>query len=605
MIDPNLIPTRLVHPDERPAVTIVDVVPPSRFLAWRIFYLLSKWALVSFWLRSRGQQGRIEAAIRLRRTFEQLGGIWLKVGQLISLRIDVFSPELCAELAKLQDRANGFPFDFVRRIVEGELGAPLTRYFDEFEEKPFSAASIGQLHMAHLRLENVWVAVKVQRPYLVEYFIRELALIGRITNTLHRLSIWRHVRWRSLHWELQHILEEEIDHRFEASNIRRMRKSLRRHNIYVPRVFGSYCSRRVLVMEFITGALMSDYIHMSQTDPAGLMSWVDTNNIDPQLLGRRLGLSLMRQVLEDNLYHGDLHPGNIILLRDSRVALIDFGAIGFLEQEYLEKFRLFLKSLATRNYDKAADIAFLLSTTLPVKDLEPIKEELVRSLHAWGTRTFVKDLPYEVKSVERAWTEISRIYARHQCTHAWEILRIRRAFSTLDASIMVLYPDANHTKLAQQYFREAQRRLGKKIRSAKTIRERLTSIAIAWETLPEKAAETLFFTASLVRRQAKVFEGETTKFANLFAVLFGKLVLLSALAGVFMLLLLLERYSPALVESMLRGPVYRAIHAAPELATDTWLVLLAADAYVCWTFMKLRRRFARKEERGDPSIYPP
>ena len=254
MMDQTLIPTRLVQPTERRMVKIAAVVPPPRFPALRTYYRFSRWAIEALWLRSKGSVGRTEYARRLCAVFEDLGGLWVKVGQLMSLRIDFFSAELCQELSMLQDRANGFSFEIARRIVEDNLGGPLTQYFDEFEEIPFAAASIGQVHRAHLRHDDVWVAVKVQRPYLARTIAHEFALIGRITRFMDACSIWSYVRWKDFHWELQHILEEEIDYRFEAANIRRMRKTLRRHKIYVPKVFDRYSSRYLLVMEFVPGA---------------------------------------------------------------------------------------------------------------------------------------------------------------------------------------------------------------------------------------------------------------------------------------------------------------------------------------------------------------
>jgi ubiquinone biosynthesis protein len=596
MLDPNLIPTRLLQPSERPSIKVVMVLPPHKFPTLHTCYRLMRWALEALWFRSKGNVWRAEYARRVRNLFEDLGGLWIKVGQLMSLRIDVFSAELCQELSLLQDRANGFPFEFARRTVEDSLKAPISQCFDEFEEVPFAAASFSQIHRAHLRHEDVWVAVKVQRPHLVQTVTDELTLIGRFTRLMDVLSIWPHLRWKDFYWELQRVLEEETDYRFEAANIRRMRKSLRRHNIYVPRIFDHYSSRYVLVMEFVSGVLMSDYIQLIERDPGRVMSWLAHNNIDPQLIARQLWLSLLRQVLEDNLYHGDLHPGNIILLRGNHVALIDLGAIGFVEHEYLDKFALFLRSLATRDYDKAADLVLLLSTSLPAKDLEPVKEDMVRALRAWGTRTFVRDLPYHEKSVDSAWLDVSKVYLRYRCNYSWEIIRIRRAFSTLDASLIRLYPGANYTKLLQQYFRRAQRRSLRKFATVKSWRQIVMNVAAAAE-LPGKAAELAFFGAALARRQARVFEGSTTKFANLFAVMFGKLGLLSLLIGIFIVLILLDRHAPGAVEPILGGIVRRTVHAAPAFETDTWLVLLAIDTYLGFTFAQLRRRFRIKEMR--------
>lgn len=602
LVDPELIATRLV--EQRPPVLIVKVVKPPRFPALRTLHRFLQWGFFALVSRSKGAAGRDERARRLRLVFEELGGIWIKLGQLMSLRIDIFSPELCRELSLLQDRAHGFPFDVVRSTVERDLGGPISQFFSEFEEPPFAAASIGQIHMARLRLEDVWVAVKVQRPYIVENIGNELGVIRRVVDLLQAFSIWPHMRWKEMYWELLHVLEEETDYRFEASNMQRMRKTLKRHDIYVPKVFGRYSSRRVLVTEFIAGALMADFIQLRKTEPLRLAAWLTENNIDPQLMARRLCFSLMRQVLEDNLYHGDLHPGNIILLRDSRVALLDFGTIGFLEREYLDKFRLFLRALATRDYSKAADMAFLLSATLPVIDLEPAKEDMVRSLRAWAARTYVKELPYHEKSVDSVWSEIGKVMFAYRCTAEWAYLRIRRAFSTLDASLMTLYPDANYTTLTQEYFAKAERRGLRRLRTQQSWQRLARNLAIAAD-LPEKIGEMTFFGAAQARRQAKVFQGTTSKVAYMFSVLFGKLMFAAFVFAAFAILVLLDRYNPGLAQANLPGLVARVVVAAPDFGTDTWWLLFFLDLYFAWTFAKLRRRFRRTEIRLTEIAPPP
>jgi ubiquinone biosynthesis protein len=131
MLDPSLIPTRLLHPGERPPVEVVKVSPPPQFLAARTCYRLLRWAQRGFWSRIIGRKNvRAEQARRLRLLFDELGGFWIKAGQFMSLRSDLFSAELCHELSLLQDRAAGFPSDVARCIAEAELEAPLSEVFD-------------------------------------------------------------------------------------------------------------------------------------------------------------------------------------------------------------------------------------------------------------------------------------------------------------------------------------------------------------------------------------------------------------------------------------------------------------------------------------------
>ena len=595
MLDARLVPTQLLDPSERPPIEVVKECPLPNFPVAHTSLRLLGWAMRGLLLEIAGtKKHRIEQARRLRALFEELGGFWIKVGQLMSVRNDVFSPELCMELSKLQDRASGFPFITARLIIEAELGRPLSQVFDVFEEMPFAAASIGQIYRAHLRYEDEWVAVKVQRPFVAATINVNLAFIRRLTNCLEILKIRPHARWRDAYWEVEHILHEEIDYRFEASNIMRIRRTLRRHGIFVPKIFERHSSQRILVMEFIHGALMADYLQVLKKDPGRAAIWLEENHISQRKVASALQLSILRQALEDNLYHGDLHPGNIILLRNSRIALIDCGTVSFLDLEYLHKFRMFLKALVELNYDKASDLSFLLTSSLPGRDLEPMKEDMVRSLRAWGARTFIRKLPYSEKSVVSAWEESNNIYVRYKCTLDWQLLRLARALTTLDASISQLYPDVNHTQLGRCYFRQAEQRALENFATREilpTMMNLMTSTS-----LPEKFAELVFFSASLARRQAKVFEGATTKTANMFAVLFQNLTQFCYFSGAFIVLVLLDRHLPMLVAPILQGFIARTVHAAPELETDTWLVVLGMIAYMGWTFTSLRRRFESKEE---------
>src|SRR6185503_13279558 len=188
-------------------------------------------------------------------------------------------------------------------------------------------------------------------------------------------------------WELTNIMNEELDYRYEDSAMSRLKKTLKRHDIYVPEVFRKYTTPRVLVTEFIHAALMADFIGMYLRSPERLSRWLTENNIDPKLVARRLLLSIFRQLFEDNLYHGDLHPGNIILLKDSRVAFIDMGTVGFTESEFLARLRIFTRALAVRDFSNAADMMFLLSTTLPSIDTDEMKSKFIRVFRSWASRT--------------------------------------------------------------------------------------------------------------------------------------------------------------------------------------------------------------------------
>src|SRR5262249_51082517 len=136
----------------------------------------------------------------------------------------------------------------------------------------------------------------------------------------------------------------------------------------------------IVVMERISGVLMSDYIRIRDEDPARVEEWLKVNHINPRKVGSRLLISFMRQLFENNLFHADLHPGNIILLRDSRIALIDLGSVGSLDHEFLTLYRGLQRALAMNDYGKAADLQLRLCAQLPSRHLTEMRAELIRSL---------------------------------------------------------------------------------------------------------------------------------------------------------------------------------------------------------------------------------
>ncbi|MCC7181223.1 MAG: hypothetical protein IT177_22790, partial [Acidobacteria bacterium] len=295
------------------------------------------------------------------------------------------------------------------------------------------------------------------------------------------------------------------------------------------------------------------------------------------------------------------NPRHIVLLRNSRLALIEFTATTFTEREYLEKFRLFVKALAVRDYSKAADVSFMLCAVLPNIDTEEVKEELVRSLRAWATRTLVKELPYREKSVDNAFVEVLRVLVRYRCTMQWGWLRIRRALMTLDMSLDRLYPDANYTRVLQQYFAKAESRALDALLGPELVRRSLGGYLTAL-TIQERVDEYTMFQGALVRRHAQVFKGATNKAAAVFATLVGEAALLLGIAGALALVVFLEQRYPETVGTVLGPQLAGVADAVPYLDGPVWAVVFVVIAYAAWSLLGLRRRLQQKDVRPHERV---
>lgn len=459
MLGQEWLPTPLENRNNTHRVEIRARAPQKRFPFWRMIGAFIGYALTNQRNRLAGRNDPDERAVRLRLVFEELGGLWIKIGQLLSLRTDVFSPAVCRELSRLQHRAIGFPVEEARSILRAELGVEIESVFVDFDPEPLAAASISQVHRARLRSNGVEVAVKVRRPEAKDAFERDLAHIRGLVRFFNILRLAPHIHLADALWELEQMVQEELDFRYEAANTRRMRKSLRAHGIYVPKVFQAQCSRNILTTEYIGGVLMSDYISCESADPEGTARWRLENGINPRKVGKRLLHSIMRQLLEDNLFHADIHPGNILLLRDSRFAFIDFGVIGTCEREFLTNYKISLLAMAQKDFGKAADVTLRFAIAPPaLTDIKKLRKEMMRSFRSWESRSYLEGMGYHERSLSSAGMESGRIMARYKVQLSWEFMRISRTWGTLDASLNYMIPNANYIDLFAGYFRSVRRR---------------------------------------------------------------------------------------------------------------------------------------------------
>jgi ubiquinone biosynthesis protein len=276
------------------------------------------------WPAAAGQAAR-EAeptGVRLRRVLEAAGGVYVKLGQIAATRIDLLPPDVCAELATLANRVPPEPAEAIRAVIEDELG-PVEHVFAAFDWEPLAAASIGQTHTARLPTGEA-VVVKVQRPDIARVMERDLAALALLANFAERRTpLGRSVRSGEVLAQFAGSLRAELDFRREAQNMAEMASLMAADpgpgDVQVPAVHENLCTARVLVQERFEGFTVSDAAALG------------ASTADRGRLARDLMAALMAQVLRYGLFHADPHPGNIFVVADESLGLIDFGAVGRLD----------------------------------------------------------------------------------------------------------------------------------------------------------------------------------------------------------------------------------------------------------------------------------
>jgi ubiquinone biosynthesis protein len=573
------LPTPLVENYERPPLELVEATRPQwtrLFTSLRdvvkLFLMLTQVRISSQEITDRAQE--------MRKFIEARGGIWVKVGQVLSTRRDAFPPEVCDELERLQDRVRGFPVAQARQIIEQELGRPIESVFCEFIDRPIAAASVGQVHRARLVQNEAWVAVKVQRPYVEDAFKRDLRLVRFLVGILNRFDFSGRLRWLEMYEELDRMLTEELEFRIEAGSLARMHRSLKQHKmIYSPKPYIRLCTRRVLVMQWIEGVTMSEYLKQAIAEPHRVDRWLKENRIEPARVARNLFLSVQRQFYEDNLFHADLHPGNIMLLRKNRVAMIDFGSVGKLEEKFRLRVLLYNRLLQQGELGKAMLVLLAMSGPLPPTNMPVLVARLVRNQQETELIANSEAFSQRERSNNETTRKQARILGDHNIPINWDFLRITRTMSALQISMMSLDPKCNYSRLHRAYFEQSdRRRAARRERSVVfDLRELLSDTLSIRKDARDRAIATddwRHFITTQSRGSLAV--EELLKSAR-------RLVQVVAAA---LLAVYLTQYHPHWVPGFMRGLGDEQVSGIPRLGQLAWLVLAMALA----SFYRLLKR---------------
>ncbi len=591
MLADKYIPTRLVFPSERPKVKMTFPRRPSwlrlAFLAAAVvrefFFLL--W----FILVKRGNLA--EERQRAQEFWQQVGLVWIKAAQLLALHGDLLPDAIKKELPTFQDVGDGVPFECVRPIVEQELGRPLESVFERFEEQPFLATSVAQLHRAYLRSDKAWVTVKVQKPYVNRMFRQDMMIVRKIAWLFNALSIYLNIHWDDLCKQLEEQVSKELDLRYEASSLRQLKKNLRKHGVYVPKTFQAYSSRRVLVMEFIHGALLSDFITLTESEPVRLETWLQKNNIQPGRVAQRLFFSVYRQIFEDNLFHSDMRPDNIVLLRNSRLAVLDCRSVGSLELELLEKYRRFFLALVQHRYESAADIYFLLAVSLPDIDITVVKSKLIRIWRVWETRTHIQDLPYHQKSITAMFAQVDTTLFQYQFAIHWPLSRLMRTWTNLDTSLTYLKPDIKYLSFLRKYFAQAARRTQKN--TVRQLPARMSDSILALQELSAQYSEFSYFQDAVLRRQVQIFQGKVSPPWAAVGKLLGAVGMALCVVEGAAFGALLHQWLHLPIQQVFGSQITAWLTHLPGLHWGQWITILAAGIALLTGIKKLQRRLEK------------
>jgi len=280
----------------------------------------------------------------------RLGPTFIKIGQQFSTRVDVLSKPFITELEKLQDRVPPFPTSLAKQIVEEELGRPLGDVYEEFAEEALAAASLGQVHLAKLKMTGEQVIVKVQRPGLKEIFdidLKNLRVIAQWLQKVDPKTDGAARDWVAIFDETARVLYDEVDYQNEASNAQEFAAQFAETEwIKVPKIYPQYTKTRTLCMEYAPATKIND------------VEAIRKMGIEPDRMARLAVEAYLQQVLRYGFFHADPHPGNVAVDKGDpegkgRLVIYDYGMMGRIPDEVRGGFLELFYAVFEKNSDNA------------------------------------------------------------------------------------------------------------------------------------------------------------------------------------------------------------------------------------------------------------
>ncbi|MGZ5619899.1 MAG: ABC1 kinase family protein [Methylobacter sp.] len=379
---------------------------------------------------------KLDTPQRIRHVLEELGPTFIKLGQILATRVDLFSPQYIAEFEKLQDQVPPMPFEELLPQLEEDLGANIDEFFLEVDRQPLAAASIAQVHKAVLK-DGSPVILKIRRPGLRKIIDADLRLLNRIVDIAQSESAeLRRFHPKEVLRQFNQSLNRELDLAAECRNAERVAANLADDpNIKIPKVYWQWTCERLNVQEYIQGIQGRD---VAAVEEAGL---------DRKLLAERGTGAVIKMIMEDGFFHADPHAGNVFYLQDNRLAFIDFGMVGRLTED---------------RRDQVVSLLYGMTNHLPIKVAEILEDwsdniytdEQVLTIDIEAFVDQYSSLALKDLSLAAMMSDLMAILRDHKLILPADLALLIKAYITLDGLGRLLNPEFNTLVFTAPYVRK-------------------------------------------------------------------------------------------------------------------------------------------------------
>lgn len=416
--------------------------------------------------RLRGRLTHRRIGQRLREAIEELGATATKIGQQLSVRADLLPPEVTFELERLTDRMPPVPWEQVPGLIAAELGRPIEEVFSHVDPAPIGSASLACVYRGRL-LDGREVAIKVQRPGVAMRFAEDLAVLDLMTWSMEAFTLVPAKMFHNLRFDMKLMFGEELDFRLEARYQRTFRRITRQAGmkwITAPRVVSALSTRRLIVTEFVRGVSGGAVLAAIESgDTAALLGW----GLDPKRLASRLGRFSAWARMQATMMHVDPHPGNLILLPDDQIVLIDFGACSPAAPRSHRNHREVVRLALAEDHSAIARVMLNDVSPLPLLDMDSLLREMEASFSRYIRALRTPGAHWSERITAGIWMEMLEVTRRYKIQLNLDTIRAIRAFMLYDTVVYRLNPESGTGEL-QKVVDDLRARDGRALRGQLT-----------------------------------------------------------------------------------------------------------------------------------------
>jgi ubiquinone biosynthesis protein len=429
----------------------------------------------TLWDKLQGQDSVERQALRLRYTFEHIGGTFVKIGQQMSSRLDMLPVQFCQELANMLDNFPPFPTDEAIAIIERSTGRKLDEIFSAFDPQPIGSASIACVYQAILRSTGEKVAVKVRRPRIRELFEEDFRVIDLLTGMMENFTIVRAGFMANLRAEIRSTLSSELDFRREARLCELFERRSRKHKkdfFGAPKIFFEYSNEEVLVQQFVSGMWLWEILRaVEHREPAALARMRELN-INPTEVARRLIYANNWGIFSHLAFHADPHPANIVVQANNKLVFVDFGACGYINSVRRMIYARVYESFLKEDPYAMAQCSLAMLEPLPPMDINAITRDTEAGYHSQLLAMKSKHTPWFERTTASMFLTSINVTTKYHLPVPQDYLMFARASLLYDTMCARLDPTFDFYKEYKRFRAQARRKAKKTAQRA--IQERLS-----------------------------------------------------------------------------------------------------------------------------------